>query len=31
MGVKRKPDIIEQKRLQWYCHVKRVSEERIIN
>jgi hypothetical protein len=32
MGVKGKPDIIdiiEQKRLQWYGHVKRMSEERI--
>jgi len=31
MGVKEKPDIIdiiEQKRLQWYGHVKRVPEER---
>jgi len=32
MGVKGKSDtidIIEQKRLQWYGHVKRISEERI--
>jgi len=32
MGVKGKPDIldiIEQKRLQWYGHVKRTPEERI--
>ena len=32
MGVKRKLDIIdiiEQKRLQWYGHVKRMQEERI--
>ena len=32
MGVKEKPDIIdiiEQKRLQWYGHVKRMPEERI--
>jgi len=32
MGVKGKADIIdiiEQKRLQWYVHVKRMSEERI--
>ena len=32
MGVKVKPDItdiIEQKRLQWYGHVKRMQEERI--
>ena len=33
MGVKGKPgniDIIEQKRLQWYDHVKRTPEERIL-
>jgi len=33
MGVKEKPDIvdiIEQKRLQWYGHVKRMPEERIL-
>ena len=32
MGVEGKPDIIdsnERKRLQWYGHVKRMSEERI--
>jgi len=31
VGVKGKPDIvvIEQKRLQWYGHVKRIPEERI--
>jgi len=32
MGVKGKPDIIDiiqKKRLQWYGHVKRMSEERI--
>jgi hypothetical protein len=32
MGVKRKPgiiDIIEKKRLQWYCHVKSMPQERI--
>jgi len=32
MGVKGKPDIIdiiEQKRLQWYGHVKRLPEERV--
>jgi hypothetical protein len=32
MGVKEKPDIIdiiEKKRLQWYGHVKRMTEERI--
>ena len=32
MGVKGKQDtidIIEQKRLQWYGHVKRMAEERI--
>jgi hypothetical protein len=32
MGVKEKPDItdiIEQKRLQWYGHVKRMQEERL--
>ena len=32
MGVKGKPDIIDiiqQKRLQWYGHVKRMPEERI--
>jgi len=32
MGVRGKPDIIdsiEQKRLQWYGHVKRIPEERI--
>jgi len=32
MGVKGKPDtidIIEQKRVQWYGHVKRMPEERI--
>jgi len=34
MGVKGKPDIIdiiEQKRLQWYGHAKRMPEERIHN
>ena len=33
MGVKGKPDIIdsiERKRLQWYSHIKRMPEERII-
>ena len=33
MGVKGKPDIIDitaQKRLQWYSHVKRIPEERIL-
>jgi hypothetical protein len=32
MGVKEKPDIIhiiERKRLQWYCHVKKMQEERL--
>ena len=32
MGVRQKPDIIdimERKRLQWYGHVKRMSEERV--
>jgi len=29
MGMKGKPDIIQQKRLQWYGHVKRMPEERI--
>jgi hypothetical protein len=29
MGVKEKPDIIEEKRLQWYGHVKRMPEERL--
>jgi len=29
VGEKKKPDIIEKKRLQWYGHVKRMSEERI--
>jgi hypothetical protein len=32
MGVKWKPDIIniiEKKRLQWYCHIKRMLEQRI--
>ena len=31
MGVKGQPDIIEEKRLQWYGHVKRMPEERIPN
>jgi hypothetical protein len=26
MGVKGKPDIIEKKRLKWYCNVKRMPE-----
>ena len=33
MGVKGKPDILdimEKKRLQWYGHIKRMSEERIL-
>ena len=33
MGVKEKPEIIyiiERKRLQWYGHVKRTQEERLI-
>jgi IS5 family transposase len=33
MGVKEKPDIIdiiERKRLQWYGHVKRMQEERLL-
>jgi hypothetical protein len=33
MGVKEKPDIIdiiERKRLQWYGHVKRNQEERLL-
>ena len=29
MGVKGQPDIIEKMRLQWYGHVKRMSEERL--
>jgi hypothetical protein len=29
MGVKGKPDIIEKKRLQWYGHVKSITEEII--
>jgi hypothetical protein len=32
MGLKGKPgiiDIIQKKRLQWYCHVKRITEVRI--
>jgi hypothetical protein len=32
MGVKGKPDIVdivEKKRLQWYCHVERMPEERM--
>ena len=29
MRVKGKPDIIEQKRLHWYGHVKRMPEERM--
>ena len=34
MGVKGKPDIIgiiEQKRIQWYGHVKRMPEDRVPN
>jgi hypothetical protein len=33
MGVKEKPDIIdiiERKRLQWYGHVKRMQEDRLL-
>jgi hypothetical protein len=29
MGVKGKPHIMENKRLQWHGHVKRIREERI--
>ena len=29
MGVKGKAAIIEKKRLQWYGHIKRITEERI--